>query len=138
MAENMIVFYEALQELDNARRSLNDLCAEYHISFEQFVLMKRILVAGGIRPTELSDELHISRPAVSRKLTQLYYSDYLSKERSQTNQDQRIVTIVLTDTGRSVVESLDESYRERLAQITEPVKKVTDTVEIFEVLGEDI
>lgn len=95
MGKNTLAFYEAIQQLDNMRRSLNEPCEAYHISFEQFVLMKRIAVAGGIRPTKLSEDLRISRAAVSRKLTQLYYSNYLSKERSGVNEDQRVVTIAV-------------------------------------------
>ncbi|MFV0981948.1 hypothetical protein [Latilactobacillus sakei] len=69
MSKNTLAFYEAVQKLDNTRRAINESCETYHISFEQFALMKRIAVSGGIRPTQLSEDLHISRAAVSRKLT---------------------------------------------------------------------
>lgn len=136
MVKNTLVFYEAIQQLDNMRRALNEPCEAYHISFEQFVLMKRIAVAGGIRPTKLSEDLHISRAAVSRKLTQLYYSNYLSKERSGVNEDQRVVIIALTPIGENVVKKIDQFYKTKLATLTEPVEEVQATAEIFETLSQ--
>ncbi|AUX11047.1 hypothetical protein C0213_00850 [Latilactobacillus sakei] len=136
MVKNTLVFYEAIQQLDNMRRALNEPCEAYHISFEQFVLMKRIAVAGGIRPTKLSEDLHISRAAVSRKLTQLYYSNYLSKERSGVNEDQRVVIIALTTIGENVVKKIDQFYQTKLATLTKPVEKVQATAEIFETLSQ--
>lgn len=136
MSENTLVFYEAVQMLDNTRRMLNEECETYKITFEQFVLMKRISVAGGIRPTELSEDLHISRAAVSRKLTQLYYSDYLSKERSGVNQDQRVVIISLTPTGEGVVKKLDRFYNAKLATLTNPVEDVEAVVKILGTLSQ--
>lgn len=136
MVKNTLVFYEAIQQLDNMRRALNEPCEAYHISFEQFVLMKRIAVAGGIRPTKLSEDLHISRAAVSRKLTQLYYSNYLSKERSGVNEDQRVVIIALTTIGENVVKKIDQFYKTKLATLTEPVEEVQATAEIFETLSQ--
>lgn len=136
MVKNTLVFYEAIQQLDNMRRALNEPCEAYHISFEQFVLMKRIAVAGGIRPTKLSEDLHISRAAVSRKLTQLYYSNYLSKERSGVNEDQRVVIIALTTIGENVVKKIDQFYQTKLATLTKPVEEVQATAEIFETLSQ--
>lgn len=136
MVKNTLVFYEAIQQLDNMRRALNEPCEAYHISFEQFVLMKRIAVAGGIRPTKLSEDLHISRAAVSRKLTQLYYSNYLSKERSGVNEDQRVVIIALTTIGENVVKKIDQFYKTKLATLTKPVEEVQATAEIFETLSQ--
>ncbi|MDR7924817.1 MarR family transcriptional regulator [Latilactobacillus sakei subsp. sakei] len=136
MGKNTLAFYEAIQQLDNMRRSLNEPCEAYHISFEQFVLMKWIAVAGGIRPTKLSEDLRISRAAVSRKLTQLYYSNYLSKERSGVNEDQRVVTIALTSTGEEVVKKIDKFYKAKLATLTDPVEEVQSTAKIFETLSQ--
>lgn len=138
MEKNQLAFYEAVQQLDITRRALNEACEAYHISFEQFVLMKRIAVAGGIRPTQLSEDLHISRAAVSRKLTQLYYSDYLAKERSGINEDQRVVIISLTPTGEIVVKKLDHFYQAKLARLKNPIEEVQATAKILEVLSQGI
>ncbi|MDG2979329.1 MarR family transcriptional regulator [Latilactobacillus curvatus] len=135
MRKNILAFYEAVQQLDNTRRALNDACEAYHISFEQFVLMKRIVVAGGIRPTQLSDDLHISRAAVSRKLTQLYQNNYLSKERSGIYEDQRVVIIELTSIGEKIVKEIDQFYNSKLEMFIDPVGGVLTTAKIFETLS---
>ena len=136
MVKNTLVFYEAIQQLDNMRRALNEPCEAYHISFEQFVLMKRIAVAGGIRPTKLSEDLRISRAAVRRKLTQLYYSDYLAKERSGVNEDQRVVIISLTPTGEEVVKKIDKFYKAKLTTLIDPIEEIQATAKIFETLSQ--
>lgn len=98
--------------------------------------MKRIAAAGGVRPTILSEDLHISRAAVSRKLTQLYYSDYLAKERSGVNEDQRVVIISLTPTGEEVVKKIDKFYKSKLTTLIDPIEEIQATAKIFETLSQ--
>lgn len=133
MVDRMLSFFEELQRLDNARRALNQLTKVYEISFEQFMLLKRISLEKHITPTALSDELKISRPAVSRKINQLYRNEYLNKSRSFANEDQRIVELEVSNKGKAVIKELDKEFDEKISSIDYPIEQVT---EIVGLLGE--
>lgn len=128
MVDKMLSFFEELQRLDNARRALNQLTKEYEISFEQFMLLKRISLEKRITPTALSDELKISRPAVSRKINQLYRNEYLNKSRSFANEDQRIVELEVSNKGKAIIKELDKKFDEKISSIDYPIEQVTEIV----------
>lgn len=128
MVDKILSFFEELQRLDNARRALNQLTKEYEISFEQFMLLKRISLEEHIMPTALSDELKISRPAVSRKVNQLYRNEYLNKIRSFENEDQRIVELEVSNKGKAIIKELDKKFDEKISSIDYPIEQVTEIV----------
>ncbi|XRJ97379.1 transcriptional regulator, SarA/Rot family [Latilactobacillus sakei] len=128
MVDRMLSFFEELQRLDNARRALNQLTKVYEISFEQFMLLKRISLEKRITPTALSDELKISSPAVSRKVNQLYRNEYLNKSRSFANEDQRIVELEVSNKGKAIIKELDKKFDEKISSIDYPIEQVTEIV----------
>lgn len=132
MVDRMISFFEELQRLDNARIALNQLTEVYEITFEQFILLKRISLEKHVTPTELSNELKISKPAVSRKVNQLYRKEYLNKLRSFVNEDQRIVELEISKKGKKIMAELDKKFDEKIADIDYPIEQVT---EIMGLLG---
>lgn len=137
MVDRMMSFFEELQRLDNAWRALNQLTKEYKISFEQFMLLKRISLEKRITPTALSDELKISRPAVSRKINQLYRNEYLNKIRSFENEDQRIVELEISNKGNRIMAELDKRFDEKIPDIDFPTQKITETVSLLRKISRD-
>lgn len=128
MVDRMMSFFEELQRLDSAQRALNQLTKVYKISFEQFMLLKRISLEEHITPTVLSDELKISSPAVSRKVNQLYRNEYLNKSRSLANEDQRIVELEVSNKGKNLIAELDKRFDEKISGIDYPTQQVTDII----------
>ncbi|MDG2980242.1 hypothetical protein KNP65_09830 [Latilactobacillus curvatus] len=132
MMDKTMIFFEKLQQLNNAQRALNELTVAYRISFDQFMLLKRISLVKYITPTILSDELKISRPAVSRKVNQLYRNEYLNKIRSFENEDQRIVEIEVSNKGKAIIQKLDKRFDEKLINIDYPIEQITQVIESLE------
>lgn len=130
--DKTMIFFEKLQQLNNAQRALNELTVAYRISFDQFMLLKRISLVKYITPTILSDELKISRPAVSRKVNQLYRNEYLNKIRSFENEDQRIVEIEVSNKGKAIIQKLDKRFDEKLINIDYPIEQITQVIESLE------
>lgn len=131
MVDQSMVFFEELQRLDNARRALNQLTAAYGVSFEQCMLLKRISLTEHITPTELSNELKISRPAVSRKVNQLYRTGYLNKARSFLNEDQRIVELEVSEKGKKIIEELNQRLITKLSSIDYPTEQIVQTAALL-------
>ncbi|MDT3394726.1 MAG: MarR family transcriptional regulator [Bacillota bacterium] len=132
MMDKTMIFFEKLQQLNNAQRALNELTVAYEISFDQFMLLKRISLEKHITPTVLSDELKISRPAVSRKVNQLYRNEYLNKIRSFENEDQRVVELEISNKGKAIIEELDKRFNEKTANIAYPTEQVIQIIELLE------
>ncbi|ASN60763.1 hypothetical protein CG419_09120 [Latilactobacillus curvatus] len=132
MVDQTMNFFEKLQQLDNVRRTLNELTVAYEISFDQFMLLKRISLEKHITPTALSDELKISRPAVSRKVNQLYRNEYLKKIHSFVSEDQRIVELEVSNKGKTIIEELDKRFNEKTANIAYPTEQVIQIIELLE------
>lgn len=132
MIDKMLSFFEELQRLDNAQRALNQLTKVYEISFEQFIMLKRISLEKHITPTVLSDELKISRPAVSRKINQLYRNEYLNKSRSLANEDQRRVELEVSTKGKKIIAELDKKFNEKMSDAEYPIQQVTVIMELLD------
>lgn len=134
MKTNTLAFYEAIQNLDNARRTLSELTETYQISFEQFMLLKKLQVMNGVTPSELSDLLGVSKPAVSRKLNQLYQNDLLDKDRNKS-EDQRVVRLKITGRGTKIVNELDRVCDKQIQQMSDPIQQLNAATELINTLA---
>ncbi|PSR20217.1 MAG: MarR family transcriptional regulator [Sulfobacillus acidophilus] len=79
------------------------------------------LEQGPVSISELAERLHISSPAVSQMVDKLCSDGYVKRE-SQAD-DQRIVTVRLTDMGQEV---LQESLAEFSSRVNELLSPLTD------------
>lgn len=90
------------------------------ISFKQFLIMDYLMANPGCKQNEIVAFLGMSRATMNRESDALYQKGYLHKQRDQIEQDQRVVRLGLTATGRLV-------YQNTLQQIAQAE---LDTMEI--------
>lgn len=77
------------------------------------------LERGPVSISELAERLHISSPAVSQMVDKLSSDGYVKRE-SQA-EDQRIVTVALTDLGREVLQESLSEFSVRVNQLLSPL-----------------
>lgn len=109
--------------------TINDKLAS-GVTFSQLMLIKQISNEAKT-VSELSNNLSISPPAVSKMLDQLFTLDIISRIRSSN--DRRIVVIQLTDKGKEIVREAEQIRNEVFKEILSPLteEEVQDFMNIL-------
>ena len=109
----------AYKLVDSAKKQLNIHLRKYNIKFTHWYLLKSILFDEADTPSALALSMGTDRAAISRLLDDLEARNLINRIRSQ--QDRRVVRIVLTDDGIALIEKgsdglhkLPELLKERL------------------------
>ena len=91
----------AYKLVDSAKKHLNTYLRQYHIKFSHWYLLKSIMFDDANTPSELALCMGTDRAAVTRLLDELEVRSLI--ERKRNKQDRRVVTIELTDKGKSLI-----------------------------------
>lgn len=84
----------------------------FSLSGPQLHLLNLLEVGGQLRMSDLSEELGISQSAATSLADRMIKSNYILRERS--DEDRRVVTLKITDTGRELLETFSKSRDEAL------------------------
>ncbi len=90
----------AYKLIDSAKKQLNKYLRKHHIKFAHWYLLKSIMFDGVKTPSALALCMGIDRAAVTRLLDDLEMR--LLILRKPNKQDRRVVTIELTEKGKSI------------------------------------
>lgn len=78
--------------------------AEYHLSFEQYLILRTIVNHPKVKLMDIAEERHVSRSAISRQLKILLNNDYVRQ--SADPADRRKMFLISTDKGMRVEEKI--------------------------------
>jgi DNA-binding MarR family transcriptional regulator len=92
----------------------------------QVTILRLVVRNGGATPAELSDALHVARPTVSNLLKGLVSDGLVARRTAQ--HDARLVTIVPTERGRTILETFrqDRTDALRTALVGLPAERPLD------------
>lgn len=117
MTKNKYQHYlEGYRMMTKLESKLNKMAEAHGVSFSQYLLLKQIIEEHCDEPTRLADVFGVSRPAMSRKLNNLYRNEMIIKKRNSTEADQRKVILEVTLAGEVAVKALDKRYHEWFEQ----------------------
>jgi DNA-binding MarR family transcriptional regulator len=81
----------------------------------------------GVKVSDLSECLHMSKPAASQMLNSLEDKGFI--ERKVTKNDRRVVLVNLTETGNSLMEQNHQKFVEKIDELIQRFgKEDTDTL----------
>ncbi|PWG00104.1 MarR family transcriptional regulator [Levilactobacillus bambusae] len=90
------------------------ITSAHGISFEQYLLLKRIREHANITLSELADETHTTRSAAARKLRTLLMNKFVTQ--NTKSDDRRVKGLVLTRQGLSTEKSIRRDFLTRCHQ----------------------
>ncbi len=98
------------------RRLDAELVAEWQVPLASFDVLGALQRAGGrARPSELADDLRLSKSSLSRRIDRLEEEAWVARVRPPVGFDHRAVVVELTPRGRALWRAMNVSYR-RLVQ----------------------
>ncbi|WP_415425487.1 MarR family winged helix-turn-helix transcriptional regulator [Staphylococcus borealis] len=87
---------------------LKDQQSKYGISMEQSNVLRLLSHHHALSITEITEKQGVNKAAVSRRIKKLIDSGFVALQKSNTNIDQRLKYVVLTDKGRQYTEENNE------------------------------
>ncbi|MGV3489642.1 MAG: MarR family winged helix-turn-helix transcriptional regulator [Tuberibacillus sp.] len=106
--ENLMIFLKLIRESNKrVRKAWN-----FNLSGPQLHLLNLLESNGHIRMSDLSEELGISQSAATALADRMIKGNYISRARSED--DRRVVKLVITDEGRKLLETFSASRDQAL------------------------
>lgn len=131
---------EKLLRAQNLERSLQELRRngvykhkKYDLSDADITLLFSVWFgpADGIKPSAIAKRLKITLPAVTHKMNNLQTLGYL--DRRDSVKDQRVTYVLLTEKGKSFVESVKDEYYDNILNLIDRLGE-RDTNTLFRLL----
>jgi DNA-binding MarR family transcriptional regulator len=113
----------------------------YGLTAPQLVCLRAIRDAGEVGPTVLARKISLSQATVTGIIDRLLHRQLVTRERKA--KDRRLVTVALTEAGRSLVEQapspLQETFLQELSDLSVPEREgIRDTLNrIVSMMGGD-
>jgi DNA-binding MarR family transcriptional regulator len=85
----------------------------------------------GIKPSEIAQRLEVTLPAITHKMNSLVDEGYLTRRESE--KDQRVNYVLLTEKGRNYINAISDSYYSCMQTIIDHLGE-RDTAVLFRVL----
>jgi DNA-binding MarR family transcriptional regulator len=87
------------------RQEVNSILGS-EVSSNEFSVLKILWLSGSQKASDISKELNVSASHITTVTDSLAKKEYITRTRS--DRDRRVVELVLTDTGRNLVQTLEE------------------------------
>lgn len=134
--QEMLKFNRLYQWLTNDLRPfLGEISQEYHLTYDQYMLLKNIDQHNHISGSDLAAEQHISRAAISRRCRELQMLG-LIEGISRQEPDYRLTYFEISSYGCEVLTKLNRHYQQWLEQVNEKygADKFTQLIQLFDEL----
>ncbi|AIE60407.1 MarR family winged helix-turn-helix transcriptional regulator [Bacillus methanolicus] len=106
------------------------------VSLNEFMVLKYLFLTGRAKASDLSKELKVSASHITSVTDSLVKKGLIMRQRS--DQDRRIVEMVLTDSGRLLVQNLEEKksayFQSKFSHFSE--QELSDFIRLFQKLNE--
>jgi DNA-binding MarR family transcriptional regulator len=96
--------YALTTTLNKLRKRFNNEVVNYNLSSEQYAVMKLVEDTGELTPTKVAELLDRDKATITRIVNSLEKKGYIKKEKINN----RSFNIVLTDSGKNVIQKADE------------------------------
>lgn len=130
--ESFGVFREFKNAMVLQRRLMSRLLADEETHPAQAGCLHVLARQDGLSQSELADKLHVSRPTATTMLQKMEASGVI--ERRSDDQDQRLVRIYLTPTGRVLVDRIEAVFAQLIGAGLGPMTD-SDRSELRRLLG---
>ncbi len=132
MATTQVAMVEELASLIKDNLHSKHLASTFGLTGPQLVCLRVIGRRGHLTPSELAQEVSLSKPTVTGIVDRLVTRQLLVRER--TSKDRRLVTVRLTPAGEDLIAAapspLQERFAERLAALEEAEREtISDVLE---------
>jgi DNA-binding MarR family transcriptional regulator len=94
------------------RKLLRTALINLDISPVHFGIMKQLYEAGTLHVAEIGERLQIARPQMTHLINKLVDLEIVERHTDKT--DRRMINIVLTDKGKTILEEHDKSIRKAM------------------------
>lgn len=134
--QEMLKFNRIYQWLNNDLRPfLGEISQKYHLTYDQYTLLKVIQTHNHISGSELAATLHISRAAISRRCRELQILALIDGI-SRQEPDYRLTYFETSQYGDEVLAALNEHYEKWLEKVNEGYgsEKFTQLVQLMDEL----
>lgn len=108
LSEYIDAYLSTLKYLDEV---ISEPADEYGLSFEQYLIMHGIAEKDGITLTDIVEDRHVTRAAVSRQIKMLLKKGYIYQEADEN--DRRRMLLHLTDLGVEIEKIVTERVTNR-------------------------
>lgn len=109
----MLLVSEWHLQCQTVSRRLAEICAEYDLTYDQFLVLEQIIVRHQDTPGEIATVFGTSAPVASRKVNLLQEKRLIRKDRA-FSEDQRLVRIKVTKAGNSVYQQVSRVIQAKL------------------------
>lgn len=100
LGDNLFIFHK------NHKNYLNNALMEYNLNLIQALCLLRIYNGNNVNQKELSDNLYLTKGAITKAIKKLEENGYISRE--QSLQDRRNNILKITSKGLNLIPVLDE------------------------------
>ncbi|MDG2979232.1 MarR family transcriptional regulator [Latilactobacillus curvatus] len=116
-------FVDWVNAIKTIQFKLNQIGEEYGVSFDSHLILKLIEEKQAITPGQLAKEIGGGAPKTSRKINTLYRKGLITKEFG-TPDDQRRVSLAVTDKGRAVLALVGQAYEDWYANHIDEILEI--------------
>lgn len=118
-AQGMMKFNQIYQWLTNDLRPfLGEISQKYHLTYDQYILLKSIQDQNHVSGSELAAGQHVSRAAISRRCRELQLLG-LIEGISRQEPDYRLTYFEVSKHGEEVLTKLNETYDKWVEMVNE-------------------
>ncbi|WPC18213.1 MarR family transcriptional regulator [Pediococcus inopinatus] len=117
---------------------LSEPTKQYHISFEQFLILRNVRYRDDVTQMGIAAERGVTRSAIARQIKSLLQLGYISQ--TPEPKDQRKLYLRLTDQGIEVEKLIDQNVHKVFKSWIDKMgeEKVTELLDLLEEFGQKI
>lgn len=134
MNEKLVFAQDFERALQGLRKSGIYLHKKYQLSDADITLLFSVAFGDpeGIKPSAIAKRLKVTLPAITHKMNKLVEDGYLTRRDSKS--DHRVTYVLLTEKGRTFVESVQDVYYARITKLMKHLGE-QDTKTLFRILN---